>query len=308
MIDMDIILLGITVVSLGVALVMSVTAWRLMRDEKQRSAARVAALSVAANEPSIVNRPAGFAKTPAPAVTLEQFPDEQVVKPVTRAPWASPSTARSAAVSPVSSIRMPSEFSSSELPLHEADGQTGSQADRSTVTHSSGFLGATEVARDDGGRQKSLMFAAAMLFVVLSGGLVWMMSGPEGTSAAAVGPNSPLELVSLTSARQEGKLAVSGLVRNPVNGTPVERLSAVVFLFDRMGTFVTSSRANVDFLKLGAGDESPFVVSLDAPATVARYRVSFRTDEGIVPHVDRRDAAAVGSQESTVKSQVVSQQ
>ena len=44
---MDIILLGITVVSLAVALVMSVAAWRLMRDEKQRSAARVAALSVA---------------------------------------------------------------------------------------------------------------------------------------------------------------------------------------------------------------------------------------------------------------------
>ena len=68
-------------------------------------------------------------------------------------------------------------------------------------------------------------------------------------------PNSPLELVSLSHARQNDKLAVSGLVRNPVAGKPVESLSAVVFLFDRMGTFVTSSRANVDFLKLGAGDE-----------------------------------------------------
>ena len=86
----------------------------------------------------------------------------------------------------------------------------------------------------------------------------------------------------------------------------------MVFLFDRMGTFVTSSRANVDFLKLGAGDESPFVVSLDAPATVARYRVSFRTDDGIVPHIDRRGASAaaetVGIQQSTVKSSVGSQQ
>ena len=45
---MDIILLGVTVVSLIVALVMSIAAWRLMRDEKKRSAARVAALSVAA--------------------------------------------------------------------------------------------------------------------------------------------------------------------------------------------------------------------------------------------------------------------
>ena len=62
----------------------------------------------------------------------------------------------------------------------------------------------------------------------------------------------------------------------------------MVFLFDRVGTFVASSRAHVDFLKLGAGDESPFVVSLEAPATVARYRVSFRTDDGVVPHIDRR--------------------
>ena len=46
--DMDIILLGITVVSLIVTLVMSVAAWRLARDEKKRSAARVAALSLAA--------------------------------------------------------------------------------------------------------------------------------------------------------------------------------------------------------------------------------------------------------------------
>ena len=85
---------------------------------------------------------------------------------------------------------------------------------------------------------------------------------------------------------------MSGLVRNPASGKPIEHLSAVVFLFDRMGTFVTSSRANVDFLKLGAGDESPFVVSLDAPASVTRYRVSFRTDDGIVPHIDRRGASA----------------
>jgi len=280
---MDIILLGITIVSLVVALVMSVAAWRLMRDEKQRSAARVAALSVAASEPSLVNRPAGFAKTPAPSEALEQ--NEPAVRTVTRAPWTSPSTARPAAH--VASVSMPAEFSTaepfrpSELPLNQ----------REIVTHASGFLGATEVQHDNGGRQKTLAFAAVMLFVVMSGGLVWMMSGPEGSSAAAVGPNSPLELVSLTHARQNDKLAVSGLVRNPVNGKRIEHLSAVVFLFDRMGTFVTSSRANVDFLNLGAGDESPFVVSLAAPATVSRYRVSFRTDDGIVPHIDRRSAS-----------------
>jgi hypothetical protein len=61
-----------------------------------------------------------------------------------------------------------------------------------------------------------------------------------------------------------------------------------VFLFDQQGGFVTSSRAEVDFKRLVPGDESPFVIAMDAPTNVARYRVSFRTDAGVVPHVDRR--------------------
>ncbi|MDP2388842.1 MAG: hypothetical protein Q8N52_00835, partial [Acidobacteriota bacterium] len=151
-------------------------------------------------------------------------------------------------------------------------------------------------AAQAGGGQRSLAVAAAVLLVVLAGSLAWTMSAPRGTSAAAVGPNSPLELVSLRHDRKNEKIAVSGLVRNPAAGKPVERLAAVVFLFDRQGTFVTSAKAEVDFLKLGSGDESPFVVSLEAPATVARYRVSFRTDEGVVPHIDRRGAAPIATE------------
>ena len=56
----------------------------------------------------------------------------------------------------------------------------------------------------------------------------------------------------------------------------------------------------MDFVKLAGGDESPFVVSLDAPANVARYRVSFRTDEGLVPHIDRRGAPPIDAQEQPV--------
>ena len=240
---MDTLLLGITVVSLIVAFVMSVTVWKLTREEKQRSAARIAALSAAASDDG------------APASASLDLPIVEN-KPV-RAPWKPAPLA----------------------PEPKPDAR---------VTHASGFLGATPVEHDSGNRQKTLAFAAVFLFVVLAGGTAWVMSAPEGTSAVAVGPNSPLELVSLNHARQNDKLAVSGLVRNPASGKPVERLSAVVFLFDRTGTFVTSSRAHVDFLRLAAGDETPFVVTIDAPPSVARYRVSFRTDEGVVPHIDRR--------------------
>lgn len=284
---MDIILLGVTIVSLVVALVMSVTAWRLMRDDKQRSAARVAALSVAASASESI---AGFVREP----------ETPKVAKVPKAPWsAPPSTPRPSPLAPAASLRTPAPIvSPAELPLNQPSRiepariiEPPARVSEPFVTHASGFLGAAEAQHDEGGRQKSLAFAAMFLLVVLAGGLMWMMSGPRGTTPVAVGPNSPLELVSLTHARQDKKLAVSGLVRNPASGKPIEHLSAVVFLFDRMGTFVTSSRANVDFLKLGAGDESPFVVSLDAPASVSRYRVSFRTDDGIVPHIDRRGAS-----------------
>ena len=288
---MDILLLGITVVSLIVAFIMSVTAMRLMRDEKKRSSARVAALSLAAGETGETGDAgdAGESRTKRLAKKAPWSPPRIVATPI--APIATAAAVAPATELPLNQPRLqPERFSTPEV----------------GITHASGFLGASEMQREEGGRQKTLAFAAVVLFAVLSGGLVWMMSGPRGTTAQAMGPNSPLELVSLAHHRQDKKLAVSGLVRNPVNGKPLEKLSAVVFLFDRTGTFVTSSRANVDFLKLGAGDESPFVVSLDAPPTVARYRVSFRTDDGIVPHVDRR--STVDSQESTVKSEVVSQQ
>ena len=68
---MDTLLLGITVVSLVLALVMSVTVWRLMRDEKQRSAARIAALSAAASDD-------GFD---------DPFPEVHSVADPPKAPW-----------------------------------------------------------------------------------------------------------------------------------------------------------------------------------------------------------------------------
>jgi len=124
---------------------------------------------------------------------------------------------------------------------------------------------------------------------VLVGGY-WAGFGNGSARAIVTAPSttSPLELVSMRHERRGTRLAVTGLVRNPVAGAAVDRLAAVVFLFDQQGAFITSARANIDFLKLAPGDESPFVIDVEAPSQVARYRVSFRNDSGVVPHVDRR--------------------
>ena len=270
---MDTVLLAVTVVSLVVALVMSVSAWRVTRDDKRRSAARIAALSLSASEGTGI-------QSRVVTATRERSDAEPA-----RAPWA---PARlSGSTGSTGSRPAPVVH---EMPLNEA-------APAREISHSAGFLSGTAPAAATGssGRQYFLAIAAAVLFVGLAGGLFWMMSGPRGTTAVAVGPNMPLELVSLRHDRQNTKLAVSGLVRNPVTGRPVERVSAVVFLFDQQGTFIASATAPVDFIKLGVGDESPFVVALDAPATVARYRVSFRTDDGVVPHIDRRGGTPIAT-------------
>jgi hypothetical protein len=176
---------------------------------------------------------------------------------------------------------------SDELPLRVA-GSSSERAASAPIADT--FLGG-DTRRPSEGRQRGLAVAAAVLFVLLGGGAYWMLSSAgtsSGASAAAASANAPLELMSLRHERSGARLVVSGLVRNPVAGTPVDALSAVVFLFDAQGTFITSARAGVDFNRLAPGDESPFVISVDAPSKVARYRVSFRTDSGILAHVDRR--------------------
>ena len=115
-------------------------------------------------------------------------------------------------------------------------------------------------------------------------------SRDEGSPSAAAGSQqaAPLELVSMRHAREGTSLTVSGLVRNPPTGAAATRITAVVFAFDRDGTFVASARAPLDFTTLDPGDESPFVVAIPNVANVGRYRVSFRTDAGMLRHVDRR--------------------
>jgi hypothetical protein len=99
---------------------------------------------------------------------------------------------------------------------------------------------------------------------------------------------SPLELVELAEERDSDTITVRGVVRNPRSGTRMDELAAVVFLFGSDGAFITSGRAIVKSVSLGPGGESPFVVAIDGAKQVGRFRVSFRTDDRVVAHVDRR--------------------
>ena len=89
-------------------------------------------------------------------------------------------------------------------------------------------------------------------------------------------------------------LTVTGLVRNSGAGDAVS-ITAVVFVFDRDGGFVASGRAPLEFGSVARGDESPFKVTIPDVKDVGRYRVSFRSTSGIVPHVDRRATLQVSN-------------
>lgn len=225
---METILLATTIVSLTIALVTGVVAWRGARDGQIRRAARVAALRAAAERETLLT-----ASAPA-----EELP-RRAGRPV---------------------------------PAPGAD------------------LFAAAATPAPASRQRGLAWAAGVLLVVLAGAGVAMYSGSTAPAASATA--TPLELLALRHERAGATVQVSGLVRNPVGASQVERLTAVVFLFDDTGAFLISARAPVDFLRLSPGDDTPFVVALPAAPSAARYRVSFRTDAGIVAHVDRRAPVA----------------
>ncbi|MCX6537616.1 MAG: hypothetical protein NT151_01580 [Acidobacteria bacterium] len=148
------------------------------------------------------------------------------------------------------------------------------------------------VSASDGNRRFAIAIGVGALVVTSAIGSALVFSGrPAGlafVSPAAAKVASPLELVSLDSARDGDRVTIRGLVRNPAAGTRVEHLQAVIFLFDRRGMYLGTSHAAVVQGVLPPGSESSFEVPLAAGLRVSRYRVSFRVATAPVPHIDRR--------------------
>jgi hypothetical protein len=145
-----------------------------------------------------------------------------------------------------------------------------------------------------------LAAAIVMLAIAATAGYVLLPRRQAGTSAAVsaapAAAGAPLELLSLRHSHEEGRLVITGLVQNPRAGAKLTRVVATAFLFGADGTFLASGRAPLDFSTLAAGDESPFVVSVPVTATVARYRIGFRGEDGrVIAHVDRRAAGTLAS-------------
>jgi len=258
---MELTLVVVTLMSLGMAVAMGAVAWRLLREERRRSAARVAALVDTTHSRNAHRRPADGPRN-------------------TRARSAEVATERAAEGHATAWDSLPLR------PLEPGVAAPIATPALFAPPSSSSRLGPRLLA----------LSAAA---VVMAAGVwgVWRLSerGAAGAPAAAAA-GAPIELVSLASDRQGGALRITGMIQNPTDGLEQRDIVAVAFLFDRSGHIVGSGTAPIDDTRLVPGDASPFVIVVDHAERVARYRLGFRARNGqVLAHVDRRgDTAAAG--------------
>ncbi len=145
-----------------------------------------------------------------------------------------------------------------------------------------------------------------IVFMGAGAGTVYGLYGPALPSLLpARGPvasATPVELVSLGHRREAADFVITGLLQNPHATESTPPLTAVVFLFDDAGQFLTSAKAPVETGVVPAGDLSPFTIRVAAPGKVGRYRVGFRRDDGSVfAHVDARATGISGTTMATVE-------
>jgi hypothetical protein len=209
----------LAIVSLTAAAVCALLLWRVLRENRRRSDARVAALAAA------IDGPRAAAPPPAAIATAQLF---------------------------------------------EAGRQSAMQG-RPLLKVAIGFA----------------MAVAVIVLIAMTGDR--QAAAPE--APAPEPPGTALELLSMRHARSGDAITVTGLVRNP-GAAAARRVIAVVLAFDRSGDFVASGRAPLEFPVLAGGDESPFQVTIPKVSDIGRYRVSFRTDSGVIRHVDRRGGIA----------------
>lgn len=96
-----------------------------------------------------------------------------------------------------------------------------------------------------------------------------------------------LELVSMQPQRQNGSLTVSGLVRNG-GERPAVDISAEVTVVGTSGKILATRQAPIQLHSLPPEADSAFSVTVDGIGAAQRYRIAFRSPDGIVRHVDRR--------------------
>ena len=256
---MEAVLLTVTLVSLATAIGTSFLTWRVMHTERLRSDARIAAL----------------------AADLDADHREWPVRSERPQPKATPL--------PAPAIAAPAIQPEIELRIADAadaDSQ-GMFADRPRSRSMARVVAGIGVAA-------AIVALVIGTLVMKSDRSTSSRSTPAQTrhpvatpAAATAAAEVPLELIALGHEREKDRLTVRGVVRGAATaaGGP---LTAVVLLFNRQGSEIGSGRAVVAPAGSDPAAERTFVITVPSAGDVGRYRISFRSDDHIVPHVDKR--------------------
>jgi hypothetical protein len=271
------VLLIVTGVSVAIAVVMTIVAWRVSRRERERAEARIAALAAEIRGGSSMAVAGGSGGGRAEVAVRAEPPRRY----------------------PAAATNGPRSFLH-DLPLRDVSTVAAGDARTQQLFTDVGSepAGARIVAVAAFGI--FIVAAAAALAIVLGG--VFQSSQPPDVSRAGNGPaaaaaTKPPELAGLTHERDGDRLTIKGVVRNPPSGSALSGLDAVVSVFDRDGSLMTTVRAAVERGPLVPGSDAPFVVSVPDAAAVGRYRLSFRIGDRTIAHVDRRARAEAGRDE-----------
>lgn len=221
---METALLVTTLLSIALAIAASLVAWRITRDNRRRSEARIAALAA---EIGGARDHGQTGLGAAPALSVDSFMAE----------------------------REPSALSHTAL-----------------VVGAGAFVVGVLVA----------------LVVVTGGGA--STPSPVAGETGDVASARALELVSLEHERQNDQLIVRGTLNNVPARLERDLLTAVVLFLGPNGDLVTNASATITSDSLTPDADGTFAVMVPDASEVGRYRVSFRTNDQVVPHVDRRSS------------------
>jgi hypothetical protein len=270
---MDTTLVGVTLISMTMAIGLSVVVWRLLRDERRRSEARIAALTEMTSEEP--HHHDGHQHDREQQKRYQQERHEPLLR-------------RSR------SVDLPLHHAPvviSSAPLSEATGPLFSEPDQPSAWPRRAVI--------MGGL--ALVLTAIVFVTLMARDRGRIEQRTQAASAPAVATNDALALLSLRDTRDATTLRISGIVENPRSGTTLKQVTVTAFAFDRSGAFLASGAALLDVTSLAPGDESPFVVIVPVTEAVARYRIGFRSEDGrVIEHVDRRQRAAVADARGAV--------
>jgi hypothetical protein len=256
---MDALMLVVTGVALALAVGMSIVAARLLRGERNRSAARVAALESAAFDEIEYREP--------------ERPDDDI-----RYRDAEPEIDLVSAGAMFSATDEPKAPSRRWLALAAVAVVMAALVGTMYMV----FKPATVGAASSLGAES----AASSL----------TSPSPAASGATSVSQalqSRPIELLSLKHTVEGSTFSLVGLVVNPIDATPLTHVVAVVYLFDKDGAYFASGKAELEFSGLRPGEESPFKIRIPNVGQIGKYRVGFRREDGsVIAHVDKRGQRA----------------